>query len=140
MSWVLGREGEEPKVSRMFYTAVSQAVLLFGAETWFLTLRMEKALDSFKSRVARRITGRQRRQSKYNIWEYPPLVGSKKEALMVGIQTSITRRQNRVAQYTATRPILDLCERATRRPGARVSQRWWEQVGIDLERVRKRAA
>ena len=45
-----------------------------------------------------------------------------------------------VAQYIATRPILDLCERATRRPGARVSPRWWEQAGIDLEGARKRAA
>ena len=59
---------------------------------------------------------------------------------MVGIRTSITRRQNTVAQYIATRPILDLCKRATRKPGAQVSRQWWEQAGIDLEGVRKRAA
>ena len=47
LSQVLGREGADPKVSRTFYTAVSQAVLLFGAETWVLTPKMEKALDSF---------------------------------------------------------------------------------------------
>ena len=58
---------------------------------------------------------------------------------MVGIRTSITRRQNTVAQYIATRPILDLCKQATRRPGARVSQRWWEQAGIDLEGAQKQA-
>ena len=56
---VLGREGAYPKVSRAFYTAVTQAVLLFGAETWVLTTRMEKALESFQSRVARKITGSQ---------------------------------------------------------------------------------
>ena len=44
-----------------------------------------------------------------------------------------------VAQYIVTRPILDLCKQATRRPGARVSQRWWEQAGIDLEGARKQA-
>ena len=43
-------------------------------------------------------------------------------------------------QYIATRPILDLCERANRRPGARVSRRWRKQSGIDLEGVKKRAA
>ena len=59
LSRVLGRDGADPKVSRTFYTAVAQAVLLFEADTWFLTPRMEKALDSFQSRVARRITGRQ---------------------------------------------------------------------------------
>ena len=62
-----------------------------------------------------------------------------KEAVMVGIRTSILRRQNTVAQYIATQPILDLCEQATRRPGARVSWRWWEQTGIDLERAQKQA-
>ena len=30
---VLGREGEDYKVSRNFYIAVTQAVLLFGSET-----------------------------------------------------------------------------------------------------------
>ena len=45
-----------------------------------------------------------------------------------------------VAQYIATRPILDLCEQATRRPGARVSWRWWEQTGIDLKGAQEKAA
>ena len=56
---VLGREGADPKVSRDFCIAVTQAVLLFGSETWVLTSRMEKALNIFQSRVARKITGRQ---------------------------------------------------------------------------------
>ena len=57
LSWVLGREGADSKVSGNFYKAVAQAVLLFGAETWVLTQRMEKELDRFQSRVARRLTG-----------------------------------------------------------------------------------
>ena len=59
LSWVLGWEGADPKVSGNFYKAVAQAVLLFGEETWVLTQRMEKALDRFQSRVARRLTGKQ---------------------------------------------------------------------------------
>ena len=43
-------------------------------------------------------------------------------------------------QYIVTPPVLDLCERSTWRPGARVSRRWWEQAGIDLEGEKKRAA
>ena len=31
---VLEREGADPKVSRSFYIAVTQQVLLFGAESW----------------------------------------------------------------------------------------------------------
>ena len=62
-----------------------------------------------------------------------------KEAGIVRIQTSILRRQNTVAQFIATRPILDLCEKAKRRPGARVPSRWWEQKGIDWKGDRERA-
>ena len=56
-----------------------------------------------------------------------------------GIRKSVTRRQNTVTQYIATQPIMDLCEQATRRPGARLSRWWWEQAGIDLEKAKKRA-
>ena len=52
LSWILIREVADPKVSGSFYKAVAQAVLLFGAETWVLTPRMERALDSFQHRVA----------------------------------------------------------------------------------------
>ena len=49
---MLNREVADPKVSGKFYTAVSQAVLLFGAETLVLTPRMDRALDNFRHRVA----------------------------------------------------------------------------------------
>ena len=58
MARVLGKEGADPKVSRSFYTDVTKQVLLFGAETWVLTKKMESALDAFQGRVARRLTGR----------------------------------------------------------------------------------
>ena len=140
LSRVMVREGADPKVLGNFYKAVAQAVLIFGGYTWVLTQRMEKDLDSFQSRVARRITGRNPRQKKYGIWEYLTMAEAMREAGTEGIRKSITRRQNTVAQYIATRTIMDLCERATRRPGARVSWRWWEHDIIYLEGARKRAA
>ena len=63
-----------------------------------------------------------------------------REAGFEEISKSVMRRQNTVAQYIATRPILDLCERVTQRLGARMSQQWWEQEGIDLEKAKERAA
>ena len=77
---VLGREGADPKVSRSFYTAVTQQVLLFGAESWVLTKKMEPALESFQGRVARRMTGRQPRRGRDGEWYYPSLTGALKEA------------------------------------------------------------
>ena len=37
---ILSQEGADPKVSGHFYKMVSQAVVLFGEETWVLTPRM----------------------------------------------------------------------------------------------------
>ena len=59
-----------------------------------------------------------------------------KEAGLTNVHTSINRRQNTVAQYIATRPLLDLCEGATQIEGARVTLRWWDQLGIDWEKAK----
>ena len=128
------------KVSENVYKAVVQAVLLFGAETWVLTPWMERDLDSFEHRVAQRITGIQPRRWGGVIWAYPQLEEAMGEAGFEGIRKSVTRRQNTVAQYISTQPILDLCERSTRWPVDRVSRKWWEQAGIDLEGAKEREA
>ena len=57
-----------------------------------------------------------------------------KEAGFTDVRTPINRRQNTVAQDIATRPLLDLCEGARQREGARVTLRWWEQLVIDWEK------
>ena len=123
-----------------FFKALTQAVLLFGAETWVLTPIMEWALSIFQHRVARRLTGTQPRRRGDGSWEYPSLEEEMMEAGFKGIRKYVTRRQNTVAQYIATRPILDLCERSALRPGAWVYPQWWEQDGLDLEGEKKRAA
>ena len=121
---ILGRDGAEPKVSRSFYTAVTQRVLLFGEETWVLTIKMEAALDAFQGRVARRLTGRMPRRGRDGKWLYLPLAGATKEAGIVRARTLVLRRQNTVAQVIATRTIMGLCKVAERRWGARVPQQW----------------
>ena len=62
------------------------------------------------------------------------------EAGFKGIRKAVTRRQNKVTQYIATRTNLDLCERAMQRVGVRVSRRWWDQEEIDMKVARERAA
>ena len=69
----------------------------------------------------------------------PVTGGAMKEAGIVRIWTSMFRRQNTVAQFIATRSILDLCEKSNRRPGARVPRRWWEQTGIYWKGAREKA-
>ena len=60
-----------------------------------------------------------------------PLAGETKDAGIVRVRISVLRRQNTVAQFVATRPILGLCEGMERRGGTWVPQQWWEQHDID---------
>ena len=105
--------GGVSKGVRTFFKAVTQVVLLFRAETWILTPRMEQALSIFQHRVARWLTGRQPKRRGDRSWEYASLEEAMMESGFEGIGTYITRRQNTVAQYIAMQPILDLCERSS---------------------------
>ena len=58
------------------------------------------------------------------------------EAGLKDVETYISCCQNTVAQYIATRPIIDLCLAEKRRLGPRVSMWWWENEGLDLEGMR----
>ena len=62
-----------------FFKAVVQPVLLFGAETWVLTPRMERALDSFQHGAARRLTRIQPRRRGDGRWAYPHLKEAMRE-------------------------------------------------------------
>ena len=133
MSRILSWEGADQKVLGNFLKAAVQVLLLFGADTWVLTPRMERALSSFKHRVAQRLTGRHPRSRGDGSWYYPPMEVEMLEAGFEEIGAYITRKQNTVAQYITTRPIMDLYEKSVRRLGAWVSRRWWYQEGLDLE-------
>ena len=110
---ILRREGADPKVSGHFYKAVLKAVFLFGAKTWVLTPRMERALDSFQHRVAQQLVGRQPRRRGDGSWDYPPVEEAMEVAGFEEIMISSVRRQNTAVDYIATEPILDLCEQST---------------------------
>ena len=97
---------------------------------------MECALSAFIHGAARRLTGRQPWRGRDGKWFYPSMEGATKEAGLTDVRTSINRRQNTVAQYIATRPLLDICEGAKQREGARVTLRWWDQSGIDWEKAK----
>ena len=138
LSRILGREGVTARIYGTFFKSVVQQVLLFGAETWVVTPRMERALSGFLHGAARRLTGRQARRGRNGTWNYPSLEGAMREAGLTDIGKSTANRQNTVAQYIATRPLLDLCKEDRAREGTRVPLRWWNQTGIDWEAAKAR--
>ena len=96
----------------------------------------ERVLSAFIHGAARRFTGRQPQKGRDGKWHYPSLEGAMKEAGLTDVCTSINIRQNTVAQYIATRPLLDLCEGVKQREGAQVTLRWWDQSDIDWEKAK----
>ena len=73
MQRILSREGANKRASGNFFKAVVQQVLLFGAETWVVSPRMERAPSFFIHGAARRITGRQPQRGWDGKWFYPSL-------------------------------------------------------------------
>ena len=120
---VLIREVEDAQTSVNIYLAVVQLVLLYGSDTWVLTLRMQKVLGVFQRRVDRRLTVRQPQKGGDGGWVYPPLEDAMAEAGLREVETYVSCRQNTVAQYISTGPIIDLYMAVKRRPGPRVAMR-----------------
>jgi hypothetical protein len=107
---ILSKEGANPKAMASVYKAVVQAVLLFGSETWVLTLGMEKKLQSFHHRCARYITGQHIRQNPDESWTCPSSSTVLMQAGLWTIQEYIQRRRNGVKSFAQTQPIFRQCE------------------------------
>ena len=60
-----GKEVADPRVAEMFYREVTQALLLFCADTWTLSEEMERKVEGTHTRYLKDITGigRSRRQT-----------------------------------------------------------------------------
>ena len=52
------------------------------------------------------------------------------EAGLQEVETYVSRGCNTVTQFIVTRPIVELCLTAERRPGSRVDKQWGEQEGL----------
>ena len=94
---ILIREGSAPRVYGLFFKAVVQAVLLFGADTWVFIPRMGKALGGFQTQVERRLTGQLLRRTPYGIWRYTSAAAARGEAGFLTMEEYIRRRHNMVA-------------------------------------------
>ena len=113
-----------------------QAILIFSAETWVMTLRIGQLLGGFHHRVARMISGKKPWYWEDGTCEYPLLEEDTREVSLEDIKTYISRLQNTATQYIAACPIIDLCMEAERRPVLRVNNRRWKNHGLDFEGLR----
>jgi exonuclease III len=110
---VLSKEGADPKTMASFYKAVVQSVLLYGSESWTLTLSMEKKLQSFHRRCARYVTGQHIRQNPDETWTCPSSEMVLEKAGLWTIQEYIRRRRATVKMYAASQPIFQRCRESS---------------------------
>ncbi len=113
---VLWSEHAPPQVTAKFYTAVVQAVLLYGSETWVLSLTALARLEGFHIRAAYRMARRHKpRRSPGNAWIYPKLEDVLEECGLRTVATYIKTCRQTIATYVTTIPTLDECRRGKRR-------------------------
>ena len=82
MANILGRERVDRRTVSRFYVEVLQAVLLFGSETGGMTPCLEKYLEGFNHRAARRMVGMVPKHKRNGTCVYPPIGAA---LAMVGI-------------------------------------------------------
>ena len=93
-------------------------------------------VEGFRHQAARRMEDMGPKRQRGGTWLYPPIGVVLKMVGLEEIGVYIARRQNMVAQYIATRPIIDLCLAEERNPGMRLFKRWWEQLALNIMSIR----
>ena len=129
ISRILSKDGANPKAMASFYKAIVQSVLLYGSESWVLTLTMEKELQSFHRRCARYITGQHIRQNEDGTWTYPSSKNVLEMAGLCTIQEYIKRRRNTVIKYAKSRFIYRQCEDSKILASNPNQAVWWKPDG-----------
>ena len=109
-----------------FYRAVVQSVLLFGSETWVLSERMLKMLESFHNRCARFIARDFIQQRPDGSWQLPHTAAVLNKCDLETVHTYITKRKQNLIAYATRRPIYTECIAST--PTAMNANQlvWWD--------------
>ena len=79
---------------------------------------MGTAMGGVHTQVERSLTGQLPRRTADGTWKYTSTAAAREAAGFLTMEEYIRRCQNTVAQYIATRSLLDLCEGSERDPGA----------------------
>jgi hypothetical protein len=125
---VLRKENAPPRVSAKFYKAIVQSVLLYGSETWVLSMASLARLEGFHLRTAYRMAKKHVPwQGPRQQWVYPPSDKVLEECGMHTIKHYIDVRREAIAKYVVDRSILAECQGADRRRGLMPRRWWWEQ-------------
>jgi hypothetical protein len=105
ISKLLRKEGASSELSARFYLVVVSAVLLYGAETWVVTKRVEDLLTSFHNRCARTIARTFIRKTGEDEWVYPSVAETLKKANLHPLLHYLNKRRANFKRYVTTRDL-----------------------------------
>ena len=114
---MLQREGEYPDVSTKFYCAVIKALLLllllFGVETWVLSMPMARRLEGVHVGFPRQVNKLKAKSLKYDTWRNVAVDIMLQGAGTQPLHTYLDRRQATVAEWVALQTIFEVFARET---------------------------
>ena len=123
---LLNQDGIRAQTMARFYLAIVQAVLLFGAETWVISKRDLRLLESFHARCARHMAKMHIRCLPSGDWVYPETSVVLDICGLSPIQTLIARRKTTLLHYAKDHsPLYEacLCSPKVASPAHRLV--WW---------------
>ena len=129
------REGADAVCMAKIYLAVVQAVLLYGADSWVVSDRNMKRLQSFHRRALRYMTGTHIKKDGDGTWEYPDHEELERQCGLFGIEVYLERRRGTLRKYLAENKgdLLREAEVTGTHYGDINKKLWWEQDWMDKE-------
>jgi len=122
---VLRADGCSPHVMAYFYKTIIQSTLLFGSESWVLSQRLRKRLNSFHLRCARQMAHRPIRHLPSGDWECPNSVQVLELCKMSPISTYIAKRKTTLLRNYAV-PSSELYKRCLNVSSTSHRLYWWD--------------
>ena len=101
LSRLLRKEAASTALAARFYLVVVSAILLYGAETWVISKRIEDLLSSFHNRCARTI-GKTFIRRQGEEWIYPSVEETLKRAHLRPLSYYLFKRRVNFTTYAAT--------------------------------------
>ena len=123
---ILSREGASTGTMAYFYKAVVQAVLLYGSESWVMTQRMWKAVESFHNYCARYIAGEHIRQKPNGEWILPSTTRILEQCKLRPVREYIGKRKETVKAFMGSRSIFRTCLESIPAASNANQKVWWD--------------
>jgi hypothetical protein len=122
------------------YKIIILPVVLYGCETWSLTVREEHNLRVFENRMLRRLFGRKRdgvtggwrklhNEELHNLYSLPNIIRIIKVTMRWAGHVARMGEKRNVYRFLVGRPEV-------RRPLGRLRRRWMDNIKMDLFRYR----